>query len=305
MFKRLLILIVGLLLIIPAYAQDLSDEEMGYISVIDTALEVTFNADSFRLTGEQVIDQDIDVEGVPFESNITLLVEADYINVNGKQDTYLVMDQVVNQVSGGQTVDVMLIQEMLLLDSELFIRFSDISPASIASLYPASWISFEEEAANYQGLAIINGEQFLDLLDAQQLSAPFSSLSSIITEVTQQGSIEINEQMMDVYETTLDASLLFSDEYVDEAMGVVDFEAMGVDMSDISVEDGGFVRYVYFIGQDDGFIHRVESEITLGMTMNGTAMGVSSDVVLEQTMNQFFDYYDFNEDITLPTPDNS
>ena len=66
-------------------------------------------------------------------------------------------------------------------------------------------------------------------MDAEQLTTPFASLTTLITDVEQLASQQIGEQMMDVYQTRLDASLLFTDEYMDNITNLFDFSSLGVD----------------------------------------------------------------------------
>ncbi|MEO1286833.1 MAG: hypothetical protein AAFV93_03625, partial [Chloroflexota bacterium] len=261
---------------------------------------------TFSVEGVQTITQNMDMGGMELDQEIVQEVRGDYINENGtEQYVYFILVQTLDQDTGLQALELELTQEILINEEGLYVRFSDIEPALLVNLYPQEWVDFEEAAPKYDGLAAINPEQFLTFTDSQQTTMPFASFTDAIINLETLDGVEIDGQMMDVYQTQLDTTIVFSEESIDESLGLFNLDALGLspDMIDISVDEDSVIEYIFYIGQDDGLLHRVSSIVDMDMLFDGEALGLGIDeLVLSQQFEQSFDYFNFNEPITLPDP---
>ncbi|MGJ3238647.1 MAG: hypothetical protein ACFE0Q_08080 [Anaerolineae bacterium] len=302
MFKKpfsLFILLGSLLLVVPIFAQELPAEQDAYRTDIENAFDATLALNTFKLGGEQNLTQRVTVSGETLDQTVVQRVNGAFINPLA---TYMVIEQELVQRTNGFDTEVSLTQELLQLEEDLYLQFSDIRPRSIASLYPDHWVLFEDAVDDYDALAVINVEQFLRLLDAQSVANPFSAID-IFSEIEQLEDVTPDEQVLTMYRATFDGERMFTDDYLDEAISILNLDAFGIDGESMSLEiNESTISCIYGIGTDDGYIHTVACLIDMTITFDGAAFGVTDDIELVQQLETNFSYYDFNVDNKLPDP---
>lgn len=305
MIKQFFVVLISLILVLPVLAQNLSDNEHSYLDEITSAMEVTFEAGTYRLEGGQVLNQYLEFAGTEMTQELIQNMEGEFVILDGSQSALMILEQELAQELNGQEAEIVLTMEMLVNGDGLYLQVTDVAPSELEAIYPDEWILLGSSSAiEYPGLAGINAEQMNQLVKAESLVTPLVNMNEVASDVEMLDDEEIDDMIMTVYHVIANPELVFSDEYMDTVSGLFNFEALGIDPSvmDFEIGDDAVIEYTFYIGQEDGFLYRMESELVLEMTLDGTPLGIPQDIVIEQEVSAEFNLFDFGADIELPIP---
>ena len=298
----LLMAAVCALLISPALAQSADQELIDYVQ---GALDQFFELDTYSSTGTQNIVQHISAETqgqtIVVDQTIEQILEGQVQNDDGTTSMAIQIDQNIAQVIGGQNQDITQTLEIVLVDGELFMRFSNVSPPTMAGMFPEDWVNLADTPNAFPGAGAINAEQYADVFSSQ--------FKYPLTDETVERIKELPGETLDGVDTRVitmvfNGPALFASGEMDQYLSAFNTQQMGVDMDQLreSMGENAALELTIWIGADDNMIYREDVAMTLAGEMGAIATGIDS-MSLEQQITGTITFSDFNEPVTIEAPE--
>jgi hypothetical protein len=304
--KRVLfILLVGVicaLLVSPVFAQS-ADQEL--IDFVQGAFDQFFKLDTYSSSGTQNIVQHISAktqgQTVVIDQTIDQNLDGQVLNDDGKTNMSMQIDQDIDQEVAGQNQELTQTLEIILKDGDLFMRFSNVSPATMAGMFPKEWVNLVDNPTAFPGASAINADQYANVFSSQ-FKYPLS------TETVERIKELPGETLDDGTETRViklvfNGPALFASGEMDQYLSAFNTASMGVDMDQLREGMGknAALELTLWIGADDNMIYRQDVNMTLAGDMGAIVTGVDS-MSLEQQVTGTITFADFNEPVTIEAP---
>lgn len=303
--RALFILLVGIicaLLVSPVFAQS-TDQEL--IDFVQGAFDQFFTLDTYSSSGTQNIVQHISLktqgQTVVVDQTIDQNLDGQVMNDSGKTSMAMQIDQDIAQVIGEQNQDISQTLEIVLKDGGLYMRFSNVSPATMAGMFPKDWVNLVENPTAFPGANAINAEQYANVFSSQ--------FKYPLTDETVERIKELPGETLDdgtearVIKLVFNGPALFASGEMDQYLSAFNTASMGVDMDQLREGMGknAALELTLWIGADDNNIYRQDVNMTLAGDMGAIVTGVES-MSLEQQVTGTITFTDFNEPVTIEAP---
>jgi hypothetical protein len=303
--QGLLILLVAAicaLLVSPAFAQTADAELIDYVQ---GAFDQFFELDTYSSAGTQNIVQHISVDTqgqtVVVDQTIDQNLGGQVQNDGGETSMSMQIDQNIAQVISGQNQEITQTLEIILTDGDLFMRFSNVSPATMAGMFPKDWVNLVENPNAFPGASAINAEQYANVFSSQ--------FKYPLTTETVERIKELPGETLDGVDTRViklvfNGPALFTSGEMDQYLSAFNTEQMGIDMDQLreNMGENAALELTLWIGADDNMIYRQDVAMTLAGDMGAIVTGIDS-MSLEQQVTGTITFGDFNEPVTIEAPD--
>ncbi|MEO8610860.1 MAG: hypothetical protein ABI690_23385 [Chloroflexota bacterium] len=298
----LLVLALCALLISPAFAQSADQDLIDYVK---GAFDQFFTLDTYSSSGTQNIVQHISVvtqgQTVVVDQTIDQDLDGQVANDAGKTSMAMQIDQNIAQVIGAQNQEIKQTLEIVLTDGGLFMRFSNVSPATMAAIFPKDWVNLVDDPNAFPGASAINAEQYANVFSSQ--------FKYPLTAETVERIKELPGETLDdgtetrVIKLVFNGPALFASGEMDQYLSAFNTASMGVDMDQLREGMGknAALELTLWIGTDDNMIYRQDVSMTLSGDMGAIVKGIDS-MSLEQQVTGSILFADFNEPVTIEAP---
>jgi hypothetical protein len=307
MFKKVSIILLTFLLVLPVLAQDFAEQ----LNIVNAAIENTFNTSSFRIENVSEVDQVIGMEISNTPMSITQTIdtemEASFRNEDGAWDSSVVMYQDIVSDNNGMAVEITQTMEMILLDDVVYLRYSDLIPAYMESSLPTEWVELSEAKTNpqYLGLATIREEFFYTMLEPEMATMQFMIVGLTEETVTSIEMLESDDSAIEIYQLEINADAMLTPEYMSQMLGNFDLSALGVSMDDIEITlgDDTVMIYTFYIGVEDKLVHQLDSEVSMVINMDGLPAAMGGSLEIDQTATSTTYYLDYDAEVEIEKPE--
>lgn len=303
----LLILISALLIVPVASAQDtLSADEVELLEFVAAAYSNMEALTGYSMQGSQATSQNITSTVGQTEVAIVQVIDQDLRGSieflgDGEAATQVeVIQNIQMDMPNQPQIVVDMTMEFIVVDGVAYVEVRDVAPAAVAASFPRGWINLNKDASSIPGMELLNSDQF-----AGMMTSPFvyNLTETTVTGITELDSEEIDGQSMRVFVVVVDVKALLEDEAVAEAMGLFNFEQLGVDMEKVleAFGEDSSMKLTVWIGIDDNFVHRIDAEqralLDFGPEVIGQAM------TIDQTIGMSMSIANFNESFGITAPE--
>src|SRR6188768_2329847 len=159
-------------------------------------------------------------------------------------------------------------------------RFSNVSPATVAAMFPKDWVNLAETPDAFPGASAINAEQYADVFSSQ--------FKYPLTDETVERIKELPGETLDGVDTRViklvfNGPALFASGEMDQYLSAFNTQQMGIDMDQLRANMGenAALQLTLWIGADDDMIYREDVAMTLAGDMGAVVTGVDA-MSLEQ-----------------------
>jgi hypothetical protein len=292
---------------LPASAQSntLTSDQQELVDYVKGVFDQFFELESYSTSGAQSVVQHITAKskGTTIEVNQTIDQElSGQVQQNDDGNSMMAqIDQNISQVTGGQSQEISQTIEMILTDGDFYMRFSNVSPATIASIYPKDWVNLAENPTAFPGANLINADQYTSVFSGQ-FKYPLNA--DTIQKIKELPGETLEGVETRVITLVFNAPALFASGEMDQILSVFNAGSLGVDMDQLreSMGENAALELTVWIGADDDMIYRQDTAMTLAGEMGAIVTGVDS-MNLEQQSTGSFTFTDFNEPVTIEAPD--
>lgn len=301
MSKRLMLLMTVLMMaalfVIPAAAQD-DDETLDYIAA---AFDGVSDLETYRVTGDFIVTQTLEAEGMTIPTNLTQAIDARIGYEDGETvalDANLVQDIEIDLgIAGGSQAGAMTL-DMRIVDGEVYLRVSEPTGIFVGQFTDA-WQILGESGADAITQAFGNPDDLIASFN-QQLLYPIDS--DTVTELTELGEVDVDGETLLGFELEMDVEAAFSSEDMGALLGgTMDTSALGMTPEELMGQllDGAELTLTVYISEEDDLVRRVESLVIFDASI--TAMNMEMDI--EQSAEGLFTYSEFNEPFEVEAPE--
>jgi len=292
---------------LPASAQtSFSADEQALIEYVQGAFDNFLTLDSFSSSGTNNIVQHINVTMQDTELGIDQTIDQAITgqaqrDSSGELSMAAQVDQTIAQETPGQPAqDITQTIEMVVSEGDFFMRFSNVSPATLAGMYPSGWVNLSRDANAFPGAEMINPDQFTSVF-ASQFQYP-------LDENTVERIKELPGESLDGVETRVirlvfNGPALFNSGEMDQYLSAFNTGQLGLDMDQLrqSMGEAAALELTAWISVDDGLVYRTDIVMSLAGDMGAVVTGIDS-MYLEQQVTASMTYTAFNEPVTIEAP---
>jgi hypothetical protein len=298
----LLVVAICALLVSPAFAQTADQELIDYVQ---GAFDQFFTLESYSSSGTQNVVQHIVAktqgQTVSVDQTIEQTLDGQVQNDDGQMSMSMQIDQNIAQDVAGQSQELTQTLEIILTGGDLFMRFSDVSPATMAAMFPKDWVNLVDDPDAFPGASAINAGQYADMFSSQ--------FKYPLTDETIERIKELPGETLDgmdarVIKLVFNGPALFASGEMDQYLSAFNTQQMGVDMDQLreSMGEQAALELTLWIGADDNMIYRQDVVMTLAGEMGAIVAGIES-MSLEQQVSGTITFGGFNEPVTIEAPD--
>ena len=300
MNKRLLsVVLVIFVLTFSAFSihaqDDFSEEELDAIAVVADAYDKMAALETVYTDGTQNLVQEVSAAGQSLE--ITLLQEIFGPSIFDEDAPAAALTIVQESTFSGISIEMTM--EMIQVDDDLWVRISDVTDA-YASQYPEGWVNLIENPTGVPGMELFNIDSMTSMTN--------TGLQYPITEDTVATIEELDDfEEIDGIETrafavTLDTLALLETEAFDALSGMMNADALGMDVNDMMTQmfENAFFDLVIWVGVDDGLVHRTDMILDIDAALSVPGAG---SVNLVQSLEASFTYTEFDDPVEIVAPE--
>jgi hypothetical protein len=294
--RRLLFCILLLTVFaLPVYAQDDPRE------IVMTAVEAMAELDSYHITTEQILDQSVSfsMNGQTSSTSTRLeqTMEADYQRDGDDYNFIVTLEQQVVVDMMGSKTEVEMTMEMIVVDDEFYLRFTDVSESLESLVDPDEWLTSDNIADNPL-TAMINPDGF-----SAQITNPviYPITEETVTDVEERDSDEIDGVEVRVFDLEFDTEALAESDAIQALLGAFNTSGMGVDMEDMmrQMMRNAELELTFYIGVEDGLLYQTES----ALSVDGPIEISGTEVDFVQSVQNTTRFSAFNEEVEIEAPE--
>lgn len=289
-------LILSLTFSFTAVGQDDSD----LIDFVAEAMARITEQSSVSVTTESLIEQNIEMAGVPIPIEMTITQTTE--GVNAYEDGELIAlhgittQSTVAPALSAVIPNVTLNLEMIFADGEFYMRIDD-ADGTFAGIYPEGWSTADEFSAGV-------GADFTSLFASlTTIEGQYGFSEDVILSIEELDGEELNDMDMRVFTLEYDISGLFESDALAGILGDagMDMSSLGVDMGDMmqTMMDGMTTSMTIWIGEEDGLPYLTETIVFVEMELD--VAGQTMNLVMDMTQTAV--YSDYNEPVDISAPD--
>jgi hypothetical protein len=279
--------------IMPVLAQD----EGVLIEFVASALENTRAVDSLAADMQQTTRQTVSSLGLlvirTFEQAAkgeVVLLEADPRIAMTFEQNFIVEDL---NIQGTPTVADSLARtiDIIALDGQIHARMRDAVP-TVTTPVPNQWLDITASTDPIPGLEITALERYIDMMMAG-LQYPLTT--SVVTEIAEMDTDELDGQTMRVFDISLDWERLL-------LLNLDEFELLKQMMWDLTSEVEGTFNIRLWVGADDGLVHQVQVTAKTERELDRDPDNAYDTVNITETHRISFRYSQFNQPFEIEAP---
>jgi hypothetical protein len=306
--------------LVPAAAQDsgFSDTEQAALDEVRAALERFVNLDSYSATISQQTKQDIGITYLgqkirllqEVDAQGTMQVDKDAEGEFDNQQLSLT-EMISQQISGGgadqdsQLGPVLL--DLITVDDRVYMRVKIESDSS--GVMPQGWVDVTDGMEAFPGMGMFDIRQMLEMgvFGPENLTAWFDS---VITVKVREPA-EVDGQTINTYRLGFDAAKALETFGTANMESMFNANALPFDIAALidliySDEDTTFI-IDFGIGADDQQLTEMTQVVTMDIAIGSELITDPSlknaDMTLLQTSIQSYQFYGFDEPVTISAPD--
>jgi hypothetical protein len=297
--KRLILLVLAIFVLAAAFPVFAQDEAVQTVSDAVAALQ---ELDSYTTHVEQTIAQNIEMgsgdTAMSITNDIVQTIDLQVAKTDEGYNAVGTIDQNIASGTAGQSQELAMTIEIVLLDGVAFLRGSSESPM-LANIIPTEWTEIDDSIATTN--PTLAGFSPSALQQFYGINAAFDA--ETIESITELDSAEIDGQSMRVFEIEYSLDALLESGMLSGLTGGMGAQA-GMSDEDLQalVEDilsGSDATYTAYIGADDGLLHQLDSVLTVDTTMNLQGMSLP----LQMTVDSSSTFSGFNEPVEIEAPE--
>jgi hypothetical protein len=307
--KLLLVALVAALVFValPALAQTaFTADEQALIDYVQGAFDNFLTLDSFTSTSTNNIVQHIDMAMQDMELGIDQTIAQTVSGQaqresSGELSMSAQVDQTILQETPGQpTQNLSQTIDMVVAEGDFFMRFSNVTPATMASFFPSGWVNLSENRTAFAGAEMINPDQFTSMFSAQ-FQYPLDEVT--VERIKELPAESMNGVNTRVVRLVFNGPALFNSGEMDQYLSAFNTGQLGVDMDQLrqSMGQSAALEMTAWIGVDDNLVYRVDTVMSLAGDMGAVIAGIDS-MYMEQQATISATYADFNEPVTIEPP---
>lgn len=189
--------------------------------------------------------------------------------------------------------------EIVSVDGDVYLRFSDFRPAENAAMIPTGWFE-ASDPSQFPGSAFINTDSLVNLA---RINALYPLNADTITEIEALDGEMLDEMPMDVFDLVLDVSAaLASQESV--LTRLFNYESLGMRADEVLtlIGDSTQITMRVWVGEADGLIHQLDTRLNLRLDLSAEQAGGQEAVLMEQETTSLSRLYAFNEPVEISVP---
>jgi hypothetical protein len=288
-----------------AFAQDaaLTEDEQELLVFASDAFEATVAQDGFAVTSTNHIVQNI--VATTSAGSTTSLQKIDQeisgqLQMKPTSAASMQLHQVLDINTNGQSQTLDQTVEMILLPDAFYMRFPSTQPLFAGASFPKNWVNLIENPNAFPGSNLINAEQYLNMVQSQ---LQYQLDETTVVAITELASETVDGIDLRVIEIQLDFEVLMQSEQMRAAMGILNFEQMGLDVDKfLESMDAENMIITVWINPDDNLIYQQTSQMDMTMQIGNLFPGITSGT-LNQHLEQSTVYGSYNEAFTIEAPD--
>lgn len=290
----------------PAFAQDgdgLSAEQQALLETVATAQQNFLNVNSYRMFGTQTTTQDIvsgvGIRAVEINQMLEQTLNAEAVRSENGYNSFQTLNQVITQdITGqGSPSEFFMDMEFVIVDGEFYLRFTRVPrdiEAEVQAVFPEDWITLED-ASDLAGLDALNLETLTET--ATSAVPTYEWNADNVLDIEEIDAEPVGDVEVRAFSLTINTQTALAD----SVQAMLNLE--GIDADTIGqMLDSAVVNVTVYVGVEDSLIYRVDSQISLDFAAEAGTLGPDA-ITLDQTTESSFNFSDFNEDITITTPD--
>jgi len=292
---------------LPAAAQtSLTTDEQALVDYVQSTFDNFLTLDSFTSTGTNNIVQHINVTMQDMEMGIDQVIDQ-IITGQAQRDAAsglsmaAQVDQTISQETPGQPAqDITQTIEMVVADGDFYMRFSNVSPATVASIYPSGWVNLSEDTNAFPGANLLNAEQYTKMFEMQ---FQFPLNDTTIDRIKELPGETLNGVDTRVIKLVYNGPALFNSGEMDQYLSAFNTGQLGLDMDQLrqSMGESAALELTIWIGIDDELIYRTDTQMSMSGDVGAVVAGIDN-MYLEQQATSSMTYTGFNEPVTIETP---
>jgi len=306
-FLILILIATVVFAVLPASAQDktLTADQQELVDYLQGVFDQFLGLSSYTSAGSQTVVQHITAKTKTAEVVVDQTIDQQLNgqvkrDEAGKLSMSAQIDQTINQVVGGKSQDLTQTIEMILIGDDFFMRFSDVTPATMAGVFPKDWVNLAKDPNAFPGASVINADQYADAFSG---SFKYPLNADTVDKIKELPGETLDGVDTRVIKLVFNAPALFSSGAMDKVLSAFNFAQMGVDIDQLrkSMGENAALEVTLWIGANDDMVYRQDTAMTLAGDMGAIVAGVQS-MNMEQQMTGSWTFSGFNEPVTIEAP---
>jgi hypothetical protein len=307
--KKLGLFIISLitLLALPASAQTgLTDKDQSLVDYVQSAFDGFLTLDSFTSSGTSKINRHIEIIALEVETSVDQIIQETVSgqaqrDINGDLSISAQIDSTTDLEGGGlDDPEFTRTVEVIVMDGDFFIRYSNFSPTSMEVMFPDNWVNLSQNPHAFSGAEYLKADQYAGIFSSQ-IQYPLNE--NTVFRIKELPSETLNNVPTRVVRIVFDVPALFNNGEVDQYLSAFSLDDLTLDTNQLqtSMGENAGLELTVWIGAEDNFVYRIESVMALTVELTDMVSGIDK-MYLEQQATVSVTYANFNQPLQIDTP---